>query len=170
MHVSTSIQWRSGLRNGVLLFLLAWVLLGCDELSLPRSYNDCVLKHLKGVTSQAIAMQITIACKGKFPNAAPDGRSSRELSAQELAALSGNAGASLRPNGFSGTIYNGNKGITVTELRISITSNADERTISRIYATEVFISPYTTHDISLTMLPDQANQRYSWRIEGAVGY
>jgi len=150
--------------------LLGLSLPGCDGLPAPRGYNDCILKYLEGSTSEAIARLITEACKDKFRNFAPDGSKLRELLSQEINALQGNTGPFFWVNNLSGTIYNGNKDVTVMRLRVVITSKMDGDTTTRIYAVDVSIPPYSTRDVLLTILPDQMNSQYSWRVEGAIGF
>ena len=87
----------------------AWSVFG------PRSFEDCILENMKGVTSDDAALQIRVACMQKFPGEEPKKCKMREMTAAEAVNVTGNASISSTPY-FSGSFYNGNSVATVDEI------------------------------------------------------
>lgn len=103
---------------------LCVALLGsCDWSTGPQTFEDCILNHMRGVTDKRAAVEIRWACEEKFAGRDAQKKKSRDLKATELEALTGQAG--LKDTGyFSGTLYNGNDKITVTQLRVQVMPKA----------------------------------------------
>lgn len=144
------------------------LLTACDDLVGPRTFDDCILKSMRGVTSDVAARQIRESCREKFSEDNAAKAKSRELKPWEIGAFSGRAG--INSDYFSGSLYNGNKDITVTELRIAVIQKAEGKDTSRTYTTNVTIPPLSTESFMVQIIVDNANADYSWAIEGARGY
>lgn len=86
----------------VLLLVLA--LTGCE-----RSYDDCILTNMHGVTSDVAAAAIRRSCRPKFPETAETKPGQRELDSSEFEVLTGRAGL-MYGNTYGGNLYNGNAG------------------------------------------------------------
>lgn len=132
-------------------------------------YDECILESMKGVTSNLAAKLIRKSCKDKFPPKAKKKPRTSALSYDELSKLTGRAGLSYG-NYYSGTIYNGNKDITIAEISFRVTTTIGGVKTSRIYTDDVNISPQTTADIGFNIVKGDKDADYSWGITGANGY
>jgi hypothetical protein len=56
-------------RTCLAVILLAAVALGCDSSSAPRTFDDCILMNMRGVTSDTAAAAIRRSCREKFSEA-----------------------------------------------------------------------------------------------------
>lgn len=54
-----------------IMAVIALLLTGCTSEQAPRSYEDCMLQNLKGVTLNSAVASIRTACRKKFPTAGP---------------------------------------------------------------------------------------------------
>ena len=149
--------------------VLALPLAGCDEFLGPRTYDDCILKNLRGVTNNSVAAQIKISCREKFPEKVVPQAKSRELAPWELAAITGRAGVSYG-NRYGGTLYNGNKEITVTQVQIRVGTKEGGREAIRVYIADITIPPLTAKDFSFDIIVGDYRSEYSWGISGARGF
>ena len=82
-------------------------------LAYPHSYSDCILAYTKASMTPAATTAIRTSCRAKFP------QYTRELSQEEGSRITGRGGLSSH-NRFSGTLYNGNRGVAVTEVTITV--------------------------------------------------
>lgn len=73
-------------------------------------------------------------------------------------------------NRFGGTIYNGNKDVTVTEVSVMVTATHEKKSEDREYAVDVVLPPLTTKDFGFDIVLGNQGTEYSWRIVGAKGY
>lgn len=153
----------------VSVLLLAVLMSGCDELLGPRSFDDCILKNMRGVSSNSAAAQIRRSCREKFPEGAEVKGKSHELKPWETTAITGRAGLNYG-NRYGGNLYNGNKDITVTQVRIQVTTKADGNEVTRIYTADVTIPPLTTKDFAFDIVAGDQGADYSWGIAGAMGF
>ena len=96
---------------------------------------------MRGVTSNVAASEIRHSCRERFPGKSDATRDPQELGASEVAAITGQAGVDQFRN-FSGRLYNGNKDITITQVRINVTIKDEGKFVSRIYAEDLTISPH----------------------------
>ncbi len=141
---------------------------GCGEA--PSDYNDCILKHVKPGLDQTAVLVVTQSCRAKFP---VDGSSEsgsavdRDLTALELSALSGRA----RDYGdqYSGTIYNGNANVMITEIEITVATTIDKVEVSRPYRTPLSIPPQSAKSFGFHLIPGDTGASYAWSITGARG-
>lgn len=157
------------MRKPVAVLGLAVALASCS--SEPRTYEDCVLKAMDGSgKSDVAARMIAAACREKFPYRGADSHAADEveLSALQLLGLTGRAGLSFGKT-YSGSIYNGNKDVTVTQVEISITTSVDGEEVTRTYLDEVNIPPLSTSDFSFDIIVGDTGADYSWGITGALG-
>ena len=92
----------------------------------------------------------------------------RDFTSMELAKLEGRAGLSFG-NYFSGSVYNGNYDITVTELRVNVTTTVGGQKVSRSYRDEVTIAPQKTTDFGVSIIVGDKGASYQWHIEAARG-
>ena len=143
--------------------------LGCSDLPWqePTTYADCLLDSLGTETSEAAATLVIIACREKFPE--PDDPEERSLTLEEPGRLTGRAGQQIGGI-FSGTAYNGNAAITVTELLLRLTVIADGEEASRNYRTLVSVPPNSAASFNVTILSGDTVENPDWSIVGARGY
>ena len=47
--------------------ILIVFLVGCDQITSPKNYDDCILNNMKGVDSDLGASQIRQSCRKKYP-------------------------------------------------------------------------------------------------------
>lgn len=154
------------------LLILFMPLVGNAGLFGPSDYNECILKSMKGVTSDVAAGAIRRACWEKFPKKQKKKLKSSELSHKELGQLTGKAG--LGNIGglywYGVTIHNGNKNVTVVEIAIRVTTTMGGKEVSRTYAHDVNIPPQTTATFHLDIVTGDKDADYSWGISTARGY
>ena len=91
----------------------------------PKTYAECILENMKGISNDTAAEQVKMACMAKFgvlnfsPTAGPSTECViRELTKDESKLVSGDVGwfgRELRVN-----FYNGNKDIRVSGAKIAI--------------------------------------------------
>lgn len=151
------------------LIFTAVFLAGCDQFSQSKNLDDCILKHMDGVTSDKAALLINRSCREKFPEGSEAKRRSRDLSYIEQSKLTGRAGLSFG-NYYSGSIYNGNEDIIVTSVTIRVTGKLGDKTTPRDYADNVTIPPLSTRDFGVNIVVGDEGAEYSWGIMGARGY
>ena len=130
----------------------------------PQTYEDCVLEAMEGgsKTDDAIRL-IARACREKFPVAANDD----QLSPSQMANLTTRGG----PVGevWSGSLYNGNEDVTVTEVEIHVTTiGGGEKTLRR-YRADVHVPPLKTGTVFFPIIPGDEGAEYSWSIGSAKG-
>ncbi len=88
----------------------------------PNSYEECILKNMKGITSDVAAKEIASACDDKF-NPMPEVKKckTREMTSEEAQKVAGNATITdIGKPYFSGSFYNGNSLVTVEELTVLV--------------------------------------------------
>jgi hypothetical protein len=135
----------------------------------PRDYDECVLKAMKGVTSDFAARAIVKSCRDKFP-----GRKQQDaqLPAEALLRLAGHG--QVKDGSFSGNIYNGNSDWTVTQVTIKLTPYSppndpfDALLATREYNADVNAAPLTNRRLYFSV--DAPLADYSWSISRARGY
>ena len=133
----------------------------------PRSYDDCILDHMKPGVDEAAAGLVMVSCRKKFPLVTiPD----RMLSTVELSNLTGKAGTSDDGMWFSGKIYNGNEHVAVTELQLTLKASTIQNADARDYKTSVFISPQQASDFSISIIPSGQGAKYTWSLKSANGH
>ena len=144
------------------------LLTGCDNN--PKSYDDCILQNMHEVKSDKGAILVMQSCAEKFPKGSEIiNVKTRELTSEELSMLDGRAGLSYG-NHYSGTMYNGNNNLAVTELRINVqtTISGEQNTLE--YLSKVTIQPLSTKDFDFDIIVGDKGAEYSWSIAGARGY
>ncbi|NLY15344.1 MAG: hypothetical protein GXZ05_03045 [Gammaproteobacteria bacterium] len=153
----------------LLFSVLIFSLFGCDQITSPKDYDDCILKNMRGVDSDLGAAQIRSSCRKKFPKESEYRNKERDLDYREIAAVTGRAGLSYG-NRYSGSLYNGNKDITVTSVNVRVSSKVGENEISREYQVKVNIPPQTTSDFGFDIIVGDKGAEYSWGLVGGKGY
>lgn len=123
----------------------------------------------------------------------PDKRSpSRDLAPAELLKLAGRLATGVSPDRLSGSVYNGNDGLTVTELQIAVTtaparnlfagilgpgvrqghgvspSKVNGQEVTRLYQADVSVPPLATGGVDIDILRDKGAE-VTWRIVAAKG-
>ena len=131
--------------------------------------KNLVVGTRQGVTSNAAAYQIKASCEKKFqPDAAIKAKIGK-LPIDKVLNITGRA--SLGNAGyFSGTLYNGNKNTTVTEISVLITISVNGKEVKRTYTDEVKIEPQKTSMFSFTILQGDKDTDFSWRLIDAKGF
>jgi hypothetical protein len=85
-------------------------------------------------------------------------------------AAGGNEFAEQCSSRYGRSIYNGNTDMTITELRILVTTKASGKEIQRPYVANATISPPATKNFGFDMMIDDEGTKYDWQIAGAKGY
>ncbi len=153
------------------LLAVAFLALGVNACSRePKDYDDCILRYVKPGLDLAAVLAVRGSCRAKFPSGTANTETQlgeRELSPSEIAALDGRAG----PFGsyYSGDLYNANSGITVTAVRIRITTKIGGKDDSRVYQAKVSIRPRETGHLGFGIIVGDEGAKYDWSIEGATG-
>lgn len=135
----------------------------------PSNYDECILKSMNGVTSDAAAGAINRACRAKYPVKGP---SDSEVPANVVSQLDGRAGYSY--GYFEGTIYNGNKDWTITQLTIVLTPKQKDKSLDQThrakeYNVNVTIPPLINTKFIESVASDGSNE-FDWHISSARGY
>lgn len=128
----------------------------------PKDFDDCILRSMKGVTSDMAAKAIYKSCRDKFPEKIPD---SVKLTEDQIKKITGHISGDS--NYLSGNIYNGNDNIKLTQLSIKIVPDYDNaikrikkmssaekdkyKETLQIYNDNVDIDPLTSSNISLVV-------------------
>jgi hypothetical protein len=95
----------------------------------PKNYDECITESMKGVTSDLAARAIIKSCRERFPEKKKQLPPSKSLSIDQLMNFTGRAGLSFG-NYYSGNLYNGNSDVTITEIKVYVTTKMNERKIS----------------------------------------
>lgn len=148
------------------LILVTLFLLGCDEK--PATYDECILEHMKGVKSDVGAKLIHKSCYEKNKRQTTP-KEIKQLGVKERLNLTGRASLGYS-NHYSGNIYNGNESITVTELKVKITTVDGKKETSRYYISKVNIPPLTSKSFDFDIILGGNGSEYSWAISSAKGY
>ncbi|WP_126445461.1 hypothetical protein [Sulfuricystis multivorans] len=135
----------------------------------PSNYDECILESMKGVTSDVAARMVARSCREKFPDKPKAQPRSRELNSSELDQITGRAGISFGDY-FGGTLYNGNGGITISQITVVATTKEGKKDVSRTYVTDVSIPPQTTADFHFIIVKGDEGSDYSWGIVAGRGY
>ncbi len=157
------------------ILILVIVLMEVADWFWPSNYDECILKSMKGVTSEFAADFVANSCSEKFKVELKRQLSSRPLTNQELDRLDGKAdlryGISTEGSiSYEGTIFNGNSIVIVAEITIQVTTTIGGKKVSRLYTDDVFIRPGTTGVFNFNIVRGDKGVDYSWDINGAKGY
>ena len=103
-----------------------------------------------------------------WPAGAPATRATSDLTAPELAALTGSAELTYGSQ-YAGRIYNGNKDVTITQVVAEITTSVNGKRTRQTYTASVNIPPLTTRDVTFGLFVNQGTD-YALDLVKAVGY
>lgn len=157
------------IRNAIIACFSVATIAGCSNVFGPQNYDNCILENMRGVTSDLAAVSIRNSCREKFPAGSETQAKSKDLSPSEAASITGRAGLSFS-NRFSGSAYNGNKDITITQLSVNVDTKIGGNAVSRVYVAEVTIPPLSARDFGFDIVVGDRDAEYSWSIQGAKGY
>lgn len=132
----------------------------------PATLEDCLLQKIKTDMSKDAVGLVTQACVMKFQKS--DSRST-PLTPSQLAALDGRAGLDFSSR-YSGTLYNANDDITVTEVDLDVTTTIGGTEVTKTYRTTLSISPRSTGTFGFDVIRGDDGAKYSWTISAAKGY
>lgn len=133
----------------------------------PSNYDQCILDGMKGITSDVAARSVRSACGREFPSKTVKVKL-RELSQSELKKLDGRSETSY--GFFKGSLYNGNSGVTLEQVTISITTKSKAGKVLRTYVNDIVsIPPLATGDFIFQTIEDSGLD-YSWTIDSAKGH
>ncbi len=148
----------------------------------PSNYEECILKNMKGVTSDKAVLEIRRACRAKFPEKPIKKPKLRDVPEKVLEDITGKAwftDAQLMYN-FYARLHNDNAKWTITEVKIRIFDKATktyEYILSREGSdgirwddTEEWegLPPFETEVFPFFMKKVPAE--WEWDIIGAKGY
>lgn len=71
----------------------------------PKSYDDCILEGMRGVTSDLAAREVKMACLRKFPPQPKPEPVTRKITGKDANKLLNNVKLSGKPNYFGGPNY-----------------------------------------------------------------
>jgi hypothetical protein len=141
--------------------------LSCE--SEPKNYDECILKYVKEGMNERAVNTVTLSCMNKFEEVKTTKKPLNKdgsLNSDQLSKLTGRAGLKYGDY-YSGSIYNGNDNLIITEVEISITITLEDEKITRKYIDEVFIEPKTTGDFGFDIIVGDEGAEYSWFISAA---
>lgn len=117
----------------------------------PKTYEDCVLKGMKGVSGDTAAMSVMGACRKKFPVKEDTCRFYRALTEDEGRKVT-RGSVSRTPPSVSVDIYNGSN---VTLYKVAIETTI--RGVKREYEGSLFpIAPKAAGKVYVTLLDEEA--------------
>jgi len=151
------------------LIILAALVGGYVYWQQPKTFDDCILKHMAGTTNREAAQFIYLSCQEKYPERPTIERTSRALNPAELSKLTGRAGLSFG-NYYAGSLYNGNDKMTVTHVEVVVTTSIDKQPSSRSYIADLTIPPKTTKDFGFNIIIGDPRAEYNWQVASARGY
>lgn len=130
----------------------------------PKTYDECILKNMKGVTSDKAADMITLSCLEQFE----EKRASctlRELTAAERSKVSGRASVSNYSTPYlSARVYNGNADISVNEITVKLSArNIDPPQEYKLYL-RYPIEPLSSNDVGTTLQIFPENGTVNWSV------
>ncbi len=162
------LKWQvPAVRSGVISTLV--LLAACDQLS-PNNYEDCILKNIRGTTTDLTSALVTSTCRAKFPQRRSYDNASKPLDPNEQALLTGRADHTPPSNRFSGNIYNGNRALTVGTVLIELYTTSAGKEIARTYAVQTQISPLSASSFAIEVVSGDPSTESKWRIVGASGF
>jgi len=133
----------------------------------PSNYDECILDSMKGVTSDVAARLVARSCRKQFPRIQKKAPETSSLSYPQLRKVTGRAGG----NGyFSGSLYNGNENLVVTEITINVTTTISGKEVSRLYTEAVNIESQKTSSFGFSIIAGDKDADQSWSIKSAQGY
>lgn len=128
----------------------------------PSTYEECILKEVKGAKTSAAAVMIRKACRDKFPEPVVEityeQAWGRKLSQDEIIKITGSL--SCYSGNLSGTLHNGNDNVRVGFATIYVQG--------REYESYVNIPPLSTSDIKIKII-GYKNEECGWSILKAQG-
>lgn len=142
---------------------------GCNQISEGDTYEDCILKNMRGVQGDVGARLIWDSCRKKFPEVGQSRTNARELKPGEISAITGRAALSYGKS-FSGNLYNGNKDLTVTQIELQINTKEGGKDVTRLYTSDLKIPAQSAKDFSFQIVVGDQGSEHSWRIMNAKGY
>lgn len=162
----------------IAIFIAVVILIPCYSVAGwfgPSTYEECLLKNLKGVSSDRAASFISRACREKFPIQLPtqvagplglfDDTQSTVLSWEEVSRLSiSTLDYDSESNSYHCRIYN-RTNLKLTQIEVS----APGKNGTKTYYFSFIIPPQTIGTKWLKVEPGTSDCD-SWRIVGAKGY
>lgn len=168
-------------RIGLGIVVIASLAVGFFLWTQPRDFDDCILANMHGATSDLVTAMIRQSCREKFPERKTDQPKSRALNLAEISKVTGRAGLAYGSR-YSGTLYNGNDRLTLTQVEILITTQSPASAgygkygdfipdpVSRTYAADVTIPTKTTGPFGFDIIVGDAGAKYTWSVVSAKGF
>ena len=132
----------------------------------PKNYDECILKHMKGVTSDLAARAICDSCLKQFPK--KKSWEVKSLSDEQIKKLSiGQAAFSNNQNRFTGDLYNGNTDINICDITVNLTTTINGKKVQRAYVGDFytpFPGPLETRRFGFDIIAGDPYAKYSWEI------
>ena len=158
------------MRSLTCILMIAPFMTGCEQLVGPKTFEDCILKNMRGITSDVAAVNIRSSCKEKFPVVKVEGPKDLLLTPEAVLALKGTANMRYGSNTFSGNIYNGNGNITISQVTFELTPIQSEGSTSKKYTTAINVPPHSMADFTFDVFEESSGERHKWTIYSARGY
>ena len=158
------------MRRFCILCLALHMPIACIERA-PESYDDCILKHVKAGMNGAAVRVLRDSCRAKYPESNSSSQSPKERPLEQLEVLmiDGRGGRSISSTHFVGSLYNGNEALTVTSVRLRISTTVSGKPESKDYVHRVSIAPRSTTELSFGILAGASGTALTWNLVGGTG-
>lgn len=140
---------------------------------IPSNYSDCILRAMKGITSDVAARAIEHSCRKKFPEQARHGT---EVPRSVLSRLNGNSRfyeGDGYSSTFSGQFYNGNADWVITQITVDLAfvdPNKEANSPPQIVALNLGYALQPLDHVPFCLSLDVGNLKFdSWAIRAARG-
>ena len=135
----------------------------------PGGYDQCLQESMKGMTSDRAATIAMSACRKEWPG---DRVTEADLPADAFGKLVTHAGFGW--GAFSGSLYNGNRDYTVTQVTVLIApmeskKGAEASVSGKEYDIKLTVKPLGKGALSMP-IPSDNTLEYSWKVVKARGY
>lgn len=150
----------------------------------PSTFDECILKNMKGVTSNVAARVIYKSCRAKYPEHPEAHPDDMVLPLKSIENITGRAGIDS-DGSFSGNFYNGNDEFTVTQVTIGLTKEInifdkfekgqkdnlppDAANEHKKYRIDIIVPPLTSKDFRI-QTDGSGSVQGAWTISDARGY
>lgn len=150
----------------ILVLLLLMVSNSCFAWGLfgPKDFDECILEHMKGVTSDSAARQIRRACRAKFiKEEAPEPECTlQEFTSSEMAKLQA-TGDVANYGYFKGNVYNGSQK-TIREILVTYKTSSKSKLVA-YKISDLNIKPLTSGDFS-SPVHDRSLFEWDYTVKG----
>ena len=136
----------------------------------PTNFDDCILKGMRGVSSDVAGRAIYQSCKSKFPEKEVK-RNIRQLTPSEVSMINGRGGQSYSQDYYDINLLNSNSKVTISKVTFKIDTFIDKKEVSsRNYDVDLTIPPNKTGNAFFKFIPGNSGATYGWTPIAAMGF